>query len=117
MKDIKTLLSHVFFKSPKNPSNDLNIKSLVLKVKMNLAKKDYEAFCKAFDRLVSVAENNEDAREYVIRLHNKITQGATARILGEGLELKHLKVSESNFRRFQESAEEEAPLTTENSLF
>jgi hypothetical protein len=68
---------------------------------MTLKNDNYNEFCRAFDALVLLAQDNEKIRTYVYQLHNKITNGATERIFKEdSLNLSYLKISEMNFQRY-----------------
>lgn len=68
---------------------------------MDLHKKNYNEFCKAFNLLVKLAINNHEIRSYICRLHNKITNGGTQRIFKEKeLPLEYLKIGLINFGRY-----------------
>lgn len=68
---------------------------------MRLHKKNYAEFSEAFDVLAKLAANNNEIRSYLYRLHNKVTNGATARIFSEKeLPLEYLKISAINYERY-----------------
>ena len=68
---------------------------------MRLYKRNYAEFSEAFDVLAKLAANNCQIRNYLYRLHNKVTNGATSRIFNEReLPLEYLKISPINYERY-----------------
>ena len=104
MKSVKSLLGQMFF--TRKPLPQINIDELKANITMNLIDNNYHQFCFEFEQLVRIAATCENARDYVFKLHNEITGGATSRILGStNMPLQYLKVTETNFRRYQEDPE------------
>ncbi len=104
MSKLVESLKCLFFKEPK-PAK-VPVKQSEKNMNMRLANQNYDAFCKAFYHLVDMAQKDDDVRDYVYCLHNKITNGATERIFQNGgLELEHLRVTEANFKRYLNSNE------------